>query len=96
MGQKQTSNKILDPKDREKKNLEEYKCKILFYEVSKNNFDFINIVGRGGFGKVWKVTFKKNKKVYAMKEMFKAKVIDKKSERSIKYERDLLAKMKHP
>ncbi len=31
-----------------------------------------------------------------MKEMFKAKVIDKKSERSIKYERDLLAKMKHP
>ena len=44
MGQKQTSNKILDPKDREKKNLEEYKCKILFYEVSKNNFDFINIV----------------------------------------------------
>jgi len=31
-----------------------------------------------------------------MKEMLKAKVIDKKSEKSIKYERDLLAKMKHP
>ena len=54
------------------------------------------IVGRGGFGKVWKVYFKKSKKVYAMKEMLKAKVIDKKSERSIKYERDLLAKMKNP
>ena len=65
-------------------------------EISKNQFDFMYVIGRGGFGKVWKVYLKKTKKVYAMKEMFKAKVIDKKSERSIKYERDLLAKMKHP
>ena len=28
--------------------------------------------------------------------MSKAKIIDKKSEKSIKYERDLLAKIKHP
>jgi len=28
--------------------------------------------------------------------MAKAKIIDKKSEKSIKYERDLLAKIKHP
>ena len=54
------------------------------------------VVGRGGFGKVWKVFSKKNKKLYALKEMFKAKVIDKKSEKSIKYERDLLAQLKHP
>lgn len=54
------------------------------------------IVGRGGFGKVWKVYLKKSKKIYAIKEMFKAKVIDKRSEKSIKYERDLLAKLKHP
>ena len=31
-----------------------------------------------------------------MKEMSKAKIIDKKSEKSIKYERDLLVKLKHP
>jgi len=31
-----------------------------------------------------------------MKEMAKAKIVDKKSEKSIKYERDLLAKIKHP
>ena len=31
-----------------------------------------------------------------MKEMSKAKVIDKRSERSIRYERELLAKMQHP
>jgi len=27
------------------------------------------VVGRGGFGRVWKVEEKKTKKVYAMKEM---------------------------
>ncbi len=30
-----------------------------------------------------------------MKEMTKAKVIDKRSERSIRYERELLAKIRH-
>lgn len=54
------------------------------------------MVGKGGFGKVWKVEHKKFKKIYALKEMSKAKIIDKKSEKSIKYERDLLAKLKHP
>ena len=24
-------------------------------KVTKSSFDFINIIGRGGFGKVWKV-----------------------------------------
>ena len=38
MGQKQTSNKILDPKDREKKNLEEYKCKIIILKSIKEQF----------------------------------------------------------
>ena len=64
--------------------------------VNKNHFDFLYVVGRGGFGKVWKVFHKKYKISYAMKEMSKAKVIDKRSERSIRYERELLAKMKHP
>ena len=31
-----------------------------------------------------------------MKEMSKAKIIDKKSEKSVKNERDLLATMNHP
>jgi serine/threonine kinase 32 len=28
-----------------------------------------HVVGKGGFGKVWRVECKKDKKVYAMKEM---------------------------
>jgi hypothetical protein len=31
-----------------------------------------------------------------MKEMYKAKIIDKKSEKSIRYEKELLSKMFHP
>ena len=64
--------------------------------VNKNHFEFLYVIGKGGFGKVWKVENKKFKKIYALKEMSKAKVIDKKSEKSIKYERDLLSKLKHP
>ena len=53
-------------------------------------------MGRGGFGKVWKVYYKQTKTLYAMKEMNKAKIIDKKSEKSVKSERDLLSKLNHP
>ena len=45
---------------------------------------------------VWKVFSKKYKKPFALKEMAKAKIVDKKSEKSIKYERDLLSQIKHP
>jgi len=31
------------------------------------------VVGKGGFGKVWKVEYKKTRKLYAMKEMSKSK-----------------------
>ena len=54
------------------------------------------VVGRGGFGKVWKVMHKKSKKFYAFKEMSKAKIVDKKSERSIQYEKQLLSQINHP
>ena len=41
--------------------------------MSKANFEFLYVIGKGGFGKVWKVCHKKTKKFYAMKEMSKAK-----------------------
>lgn len=65
-------------------------------KITKSTFDFINIIGKGGFGKVWKVYCRKYKKVFAMKEMSKTKIIDKRSERSVKAERDLLEVMNHP
>jgi serine/threonine protein kinase len=41
------------------------------------------MIGKGGFGRVWKVSDKKTKNVYAMKVMDKAKIITKKSVGSI-------------
>ena len=64
--------------------------------ITKSSFEFIGIIGRGGFGKVWRVLNKKTKQIYAMKKMSKCKIIDKRSERSIKAERDLLSIMNHP
>ena len=32
-------------------------------KITKSTFDFINIIGKGGFGKVWKVYCRKYKKV---------------------------------
>jgi serine/threonine protein kinase len=54
------------------------------------------VIGKGGFGKVWKVMFKKNHKIYALKEMSKVKIIDRKSIKSIRAERDFLSILHHP
>ena len=64
--------------------------------VNRNCFDFLYIVGRGGFGKVWKVRLKKNNELFALKEMSKVKIIDRRSEISIMSERNLLSKLNHP
>ena len=64
--------------------------------VSKNYFDFQFVIGRGGFGKVWQVVMKKNNKKYALKEMSKVKIIDKRSIKNIKGEREFLSKLRNP
>ena len=48
------------------------------------------MIGRGGFGKVWKVEKKKESKKYAMKEMNKSRVIAKRSVHSVMNERKFL------
>lgn len=64
--------------------------------ISKNNFIFHYVVGKGGFGKVWRVESKKTRQLFAMKEMSKSKVIAKRSVNSVMNERHLLSELKHP
>ena len=50
-------------------------------------------IGKGGFGKVWRVIRKKGRQVYAMKEMSKARIITKRSVRSVMNERQILIQL---
>ena len=44
-------------------------------------------IGRGGFGKVWKVEYLKDKQFFAMKEMQKARIMSRRSLNSVMAER---------
>ena len=41
-------------------------------KIEKSLFGYQYIIGKGGFGKVWKVEHKKTKNQFAMKEMLKS------------------------
>ena len=58
-------------------------------------FLFEYIIGQGGFGKVWRVQKKNTSQHYALKEMSKARIIAKRSEKSVMNEKQILARLKH-
>ena len=64
--------------------------------LTKNNFTYLYCIGKGGFGKVWKVERKKSKQQYAMKEMSKARIITKRSIKSVMNERQILTQLHNP
>ena len=66
------------------------------HSYKKNMFQFHYIIGRGGFGKVWVVELLKSHQLFAMKQMYKSKIIQKKSIHSVMNERALLKRLQHP
>ena len=101
MGQEETfqlnsERMIINDKNQKNNNYIEYPAFKKVLRPSKSMFQFLYVVGRGGFGKVWMVKYKKTKFKYALKEMSKVKIIDRKSEKSIKNEREFLSKLNHP
>lgn len=64
--------------------------------MTRNDFRFIDVIGEGGYGKVWKVEMLKNKKYYAMKEMSKGLVLMKKSVDNVLNELKVLQSLRSP
>jgi serine/threonine protein kinase len=48
-------------------------------KLARTDFHFQEVIGEGGYGKVWRVEMVRTKKHFAMKEMSKALVVMKKS-----------------
>ena len=64
--------------------------------LSKETFNMLYPIGKGGFGRVWKVEFRRSRQQFAMKEMLKCRVVAKRSINSVLNERKLLVTLKHP
>jgi len=65
-------------------------------KVGPNDFDFLKVIGRGAFGKVMQVRYKKNGVVYAMKILQKKKIVAKNQIDHTKSERKILQALQHP
>ena len=63
----------------------------IYPKVDLELFDFINVIGKGGFGKVWKIKSKASNRIVALKEISKSKIISKNSTKSVMNERNILA-----
>ena len=64
--------------------------------LSRKSFNFNYPIGRGGFGRVWKVELRKNRQFFAMKEMDKVRIVSKRSVHSVINERSILETLKNP
>jgi len=65
-------------------------------EITRDDFDFLLLIGKGGFSKVWKVRYKLTNEIFALKEISKLKILDKNIRKNIFFELNILSKLKHP
>merc|ERR1719510_2198437 len=64
--------------------------------VGPDDFDFLKVIGRGAFGKVMQVRYKKNKTIYAMKILRKKQIVKRNQVEHTKSERKILQALQHP
>jgi protein-serine/threonine kinase len=64
--------------------------------VTKDDFQFIRVLGRGSFGKVYLVQKRDNKKYYALKSLKKEEVINKNQKENAMTEKSVLQKSNFP
>lgn len=65
-------------------------------KVTKDDFDILNLIGKGSFGKVLQVRKKDTGKIYAMKVLRKEAIIARKQVAHTKAEKSILSKIQHP
>jgi len=65
-------------------------------KLKVTDFQKLKLLGKGSFGEVYLVKFKKNNKLYAMKILDKNDIIEKHQEEHTKIERDLLTRINCP
>jgi len=65
-------------------------------KVTVKDFDLLNVVGRGLFGKVMQVRKKDNGQIYAMKVLNKKAILEHNELARIQAERNILQKLVHP
>jgi len=64
--------------------------------ITPDDFECIKVIGKGYFGKVTQVKFKKDGKIYALKSLKKSRLKDEKQVEHTKTERKVLAEINHP
>ena len=74
----------------------EDKSELSTIKLSYLEFDPLYLIGTGSLGKVILVRYKKNKNIYAMKELSKSKIKINKQEENSKSERDLMIELTSP
>ncbi|CAD8192009.1 unnamed protein product [Paramecium pentaurelia] len=65
-------------------------------KLSIDDFEMLNQLGKGAFGKVYKVKKKDNSKIYALKAMNKKQIFDSNLEQNAVIEKEVLNNSKHP
>lgn len=65
-------------------------------KVTKDDFELLNVIGKGSFGKVMQVKKKDDGKIYAMKVLRKEAIIARKQVAHTKAEKSILQKIQHP
>jgi len=64
--------------------------------VSADDFELMNVIGKGSFGKVMQVRMKKTGKIYAMKMLSKQHIVENNEIEHTMSERTILEKIHHP
>ena len=65
-------------------------------DVTLNDFEIQNVIGRGTYGKVFLVTYKGDNMPYAMKALDKEFILDEEIFEQTKLEKDILMMQEHP